>query len=227
MASDDQKPAKSLVNVVEQDAAVQRSPVHMAKQDRFDRDRVRWLIEKQELEEENARLRRQGRTEVFPPVISIPPPPAPPTVSSVPVDEIEKLKKQIVKSKMGRIAVTVGVLLALALNAFNMARATIPMQKAEAASAKATQNTQLTEESIKERLIEQQRTLRALRALHCYAKQTRGGFQRQGLDLSSLPAGGIRVSRLGDEEPNRQRQPRLVVDEKCPDFPELPPESSR
>lgn len=195
------------------------------EQDRFERERVKLLLEKQELEEENARLRKEQRTEVFPPVVSIPPPPAPPTVSSIPADEIEKIKKQIVKSKMGRAAVTLGVLAALALGAFNSARVLVPIQKSEATQARLEQTEKVTEESLRRKLENDQRTLQALRALHCYAKQTRGGFQRHGLDLTSLPPGGIKVVRLAEEDPNRPAgPPRFIVDEKCPDFPKLPPE---
>jgi hypothetical protein len=63
-----------------------------------------------------------------------------------------------------------------------------------------------------------------MRAIECWAKQLRGASRRQGLDLPSLPPGGITAFKLGDEDPNKPGPPRFVAVEKCPDFPPLPPD---
>lgn len=241
MADETRKPSKSrfATNIVEKDASVQKmipprpalpnSPSsddieRVEELDRLERERVKLLLEKQELEQENARLRKEGRTEVFPP-ISIPPAPvAPQIVISEAGDlDIAKLKKLIARSPWGRRAVVVGILAALAWNAFNTARSMVPIQKSEATQARVEQNEKLSEEKIQKAFQKDQITMQALAALRCYAKQTRGGFQRQGLDLTSLPSGGIKVTRVGEEDPNRVgAQPRFIVEEKCPDFPKLP-----
>lgn len=199
--------------------------------DRLERERVQLLLKKQELEDEklvleteNARLRKEGRVEVFPP-ISIPPSPnAPKIIVSEAGDlDIEKLKKMVAKSPGGRRAVVIGICAALAWNAFNTARSMIPIQKSEATQARVEQNEKLSEEKIQRAYEKDRVTAQALRALHCYAKQTRGGFQRQGLDLTSLPPGGIKVVRVTEEDPNRPAgPPSFIVNEKCEDFPHLP-----
>lgn len=192
--------------------------------ERLERERVQLLLQKQELEEENARLRKEARVEVFPP-LSIPPTPAPPKIVSDANDlDIEKIKKSVAKSQWGKGAIAVGVLAALALNAFNLARSTVPIQKAEATQARVEQNERLSEEKIQKAYERDRVTMQALRALRCYAQQTRGGFQRQGLDLTALPPGGIKVVRVTDDDPNRPAgPPRFIVNEKCEDFPQLPP----
>lgn len=194
-------------------------------QDRLEKERVQLLLEKQELEEENARLRKEARVEVYPPVVSVPPPPATPTVtiSSAPID-IARLEKQLAKSKIGKAAMTIGVLVAIGWNAFNTARSMVPIQKSEATQARLTQTEKVTEESLRAQIEKDARTLQALRALHCYAGQARAGFQRQGLDLTSLPSGGITIVRLGDDDANRPGAPKFMAKEICPEFPKLPSE---
>lgn len=204
---------------------------HVLEVERIERERAELLAQNQDLKQENALLRETAPTVVFPPE-SIPPP-AP--VPSKPPDEFELLKtnldiknieKVLVKTGWARKATVVGVLLAMAWNAFNTYRSLVPEKKVDGLQARVTQNEQLSEKDITERVLEKQRTLQALRALECWGKQTRGGFQRQGLDLPSLPAGGIKALKLGDEDPNRPGPPRFIAEEKCPDFPKLPPEGA-
>lgn len=195
--------------------------------EKLERERAALLVQLQDTKQENKLLREMAPTVVFPPP-SIPPPAKVPqvTVSSSPAD-IKAIEKMIVGSKLGRSAIVVGILAALAGNAFNMVRQQVPIQKAEQAVARTQQNEQLSAQESAQLALERQRTLQALRAIKCWAQQTRGGFQRQGLDLTSLPPGGIRVLRLAEEDPNRPPKPPIfIVDEKCPDFPELPPDSS-
>lgn len=210
-----------------QPAVSSDDPEHVAEIERLERERVALLLAKQELEEENSKLRKQSRTEVFPPVISIPPPPAAPVISSIPADDFERLKKQITKSVWGRRAIAAGVLAALAWNAFNTARSAIPIQKAEAAQARLAQSEREKNEEIEARVLERARAQQRERAYHCYFKQLRGAMARTGLDLTSLPSGGVRAVKLADEEPNRPGPPRFVSDEKCPDLPAPPPDTGR
>ena len=134
------------------------------------------------------------------------------------------LKKQIAKSTWGKRAIGLGVCAALALGAFNSARSIIPIQKAEATQARLAQSEKVTEDQLRARIKQEEQTLAALRASNCYFKQIRGALQRQGLDLTSLPGGGIKVTRVADDDPNRVGAPRFIVEEKCPDFPQLPRE---
>ncbi len=211
---------------------------HVLEVERLERERAQLLVKlqdkeqaEQELRRENALLRETAPTVVFPPE-SIPPP-AP--VPSVPPSELEFLKqsleiqsieKTLVKSGWARKATIFGVLVAMAWNAFNTYRSRVPEQKVDGLKARVTQNEQLSRDEVEERALERQRTLQALRAIECWGKQTRGGFQRQGLDLSSLPSGGVKALKLGDEDPNRPGPPRFIAEEKCPDFPKLPPEGA-
>lgn len=196
---------------------------HVREMERLERERATLLAKLKDAEQENKLLREIAPTVVFPPP-SIPPPAAvPATISSTPAD-IKAIEKAIIGSKLGRRLVAIGIALGLIWNAFNTVRQEVPIQKAEKAGVIAQQNAQLTAQESEKLTLERQRTLQALRAIKCWAKQTRGGFQRQGLDLTSLPAGGIRVMRVEDDDPNRR--PVFIVEEKCPDFPELPPEGS-
>lgn len=202
---------------------------HVREVERLERERAQLLVKLMDAEQENKLLRETTPTVVFPPP-SIPPPAgvpsSPVTVSSAPAD-IKAIEKAITGGKIGRLLVTLGIALGLIWNAFNTVRQQVPIQKAERAEARTQLNEQLSTQESAQLALERQRTLQALRALKCWAKQTRGGFQRQGLDLTSLPPGGIRVLRLAnDDGPNRPGPPVFIVDEKCPDFPELPPDSS-
>ena len=196
--------------------------------DRLERARVQLLLKQRELEEENARLRKERPVEVFPPqsVPPFPPPPGTPQIIVSDVSELdfEKLKKQVAKSAWGKRAITFGVCAALALGAFNMTRSAIPIQKAAATQARLEQTEKLTEDQLRARIKQEEQTLAALRASSCYFKQIRGALQRQGLDLTSLPGGGIKVTRIAEDDPNRVGAPRFIVEEKCPDFPQLPRE---
>ena len=90
--------------------------------------------------------------------------------------------------------------------------------------ARLSQNEQMSADDLKAQALKSDRDLRRARAEYCYFKQIRGALQRQGLDLQSLPAGGVKALRLGDDDPNRPGVPRFVAEEKCPDYPPLPPE---
>jgi hypothetical protein len=125
---------------------------------------------------------------------------------------------------MGRVSVALGIALALAWNAFNSARVRVPEQKVDAVQARQQQNEQLSSKELEAQVLERERNLQRWRAVFCWAKQLRGASARQGLDLPSLPPGGINALRLGEEDPNRPGPPRFVADEKCPDFPPLPPQ---
>jgi len=192
--------------------------------ERIESERATLLAQNQDLKQENALLRETTPTLVFPPA-SIPPP-APATAPSLPPLDINALRKAVQGSPLGRAAVILGIAAAIAWNAFNTFRAAVPEKRVDGLQARVSQNEQMGEKEIIERALEHQRTLQALRALECWGKQTRGGFQRQGLDLSSLPAGGIKALKLGDEDPNRPGPPRFIAEEKCPDFPKLPPEGA-
>jgi hypothetical protein len=203
----------------------------VARIDQLERERAQLLVKLQDKEQEVALLREIAPTVVFPPDST--PPPAP--VPSKPPDEfellkanleIEKIEKTLVKSGLARKAMAIGIFLAIGWNAFNSYRARLPEKKVDGLQARVTQNEQLTERDVTERVLEKQRTLQALRAFECWGKQMRGGFQRQGLDLPALPAGGITVYRIGDEDPNHPGPPKFIATEKCPDFPRLPPEGA-
>lgn len=201
---------------------------HVRELERLERERAQLLAKLKDAEQENKLLRETTPTVVFPPP-SIPPPaavPASPVVTSSAPADIKAIEKAIIGSKIGRRLVAIGIALGLIWNAFNTVRQQVPIQKAEQAAARTQQNEQLSAQESERLALERQRTLQALRAIRCWAKQTRGGFQRQGLDLTSLPSGGIRVLRVAQEDPNRPGPPTFIVDEKCPDFPELPPEGS-
>lgn len=137
-------------------------------------------------------------------------------------EDVKGLERALVRSRWGRGAVAVGVLLALAWNAFNSVRQRAPEQKVAAVQERLQQNERLSEQQA----LERDRNLRRMRAIECWAKQLRGAVQRQGLDLQSLPPGGVTAFKLGDEDPNRPGPPRFVSVEKCPDFPPLPPDIS-
>jgi hypothetical protein len=202
----------------------------VAEIDRIERERAQLLVELQDVKQENRLLRETTPTVVFPPPPSIPPPPAhkaAPASGDLKVfedDGLKAIERAIVGSRLGRAAIGLGVLIALAWNAFNMVRADEPKQKTESLQARLSQTEQISTKDAEAQALERERNLRRWRATVCYMKQLRGAVARQGLDLPSLPPGGIKALRLGDEDPNRPGPPRFVAEEKCPDFPDLPPD---
>jgi len=197
------------------------------KRERLERERAELLAELQDKAQENLRLREMTPTLVFPPQ-SVPPATVVESEEDL-VDlktslDIEAIEKRLASSRLGKAAVAIGVLVALGWNAFNQVRADVPAQKVEAVRARLAQNEQMSSKELEAQAIERDRALRRERAEYCYFKQIRGAIQRQGLDLSSLPPGGVTAFRRGDDDPNRPGPPRFVAEEKCPDFPPLPPE---
>ncbi len=200
---------------------------HVLEVERLERSRAELLAKLQDAEQENRLLREIAPTVVFPPP-SIPPPgeqKPKPMVEAAPLD-IKTIEKLVVNSRLGKAAITCGILLALVWNAFNSVRATEPAQKVEAMRARVAQNEQMSGKELEAQTLERDRALRRERAEYCYFKQIRGAILRQGLDLPSLPPGGVTALRLGDDDPHRVTgsSPHFVAEEKCPDFPPLPPE---
>lgn len=206
---------------------------HVLQLEKLERERAQLLAKLQDSEEraagaerERDRLREQAPVAIFPPESIRPPKPAPVEVQQAVIEgDIERIQKAVVKSRLGRGAITLGVLLALGWNAFNSARIAVPTQKAEAIQARQAQTEHLSAEDIKQRTLESERNYQRWRATYCALKQLRGASARQGLDLPSLPPGGVKALRLGDEDPNRPGPPRFVAEEVCPEFPALPPET--
>jgi len=196
---------------------------HVLEVQRLEKERALLLAELQDSRQENRLLRETAPTVVFPPPVSIPPAPPVPIVSEPPID-IKALQKALLKSRAGRAAITLGILAALCWNAYNTVRVNVPIKKAEAVQARVAQTEQLSAEEIKNRALESERNYQRWRAVYCYVKQLRGASARQGLDLPSLPPGGVKALRLGDDDPNRPGPPRFVAEEICPEFPALPPE---
>ncbi len=201
--------------------------------ERFERERAQLLVKLQDAEAAKEAAEREAEqlrtpTAAFPPV-SVPPPPnlpspVPSLIEIKTEADIKKLEKYIVSSRLGRGAITVGILVALAWNGFNTARVRVPEQKVDAVQARQQQNERLSTKELEAQVLERQRNLQRMRAIECWARQLRGASARQGLDLPSLPPGGVTAYKLGDEDPNRPGPPRFIAVEKCPDFPELPPE---
>lgn len=211
-------------HVEEQDRQSYDDIEHVAEVERLERERAQLLAELQDAKQENRLLRETAPTVVFPPP-SIPPPgePRAPKIDSESPD-IKAIEKAILKSRLGRTVIGIGVLVAIGWNAFNTVRSTIPLQKAEAVQARVAQNEQASTKDIEARTLERERAQQRDRAYYCFFKQLRGASARNGLDLPSLPPGGVRALKLADEDPNRPGPPRFVAEEKCPDLPPLPPE---
>lgn len=211
--------------------------------ERFERERAVLLVKLQDAEQvaqeataaKDAALREVSQLREpaapFPP-LSVPPPapkvpPSAPTLHEVKItSDIKALEKVVVSSRLGRAAITLGIMIALAWNAFNSVRQKVPEQKVEAVRERQKQNEQLSIEGLEAQALERERNLRRMRAIECWAKQLRGASHRQGLDLPSLPPGGVTAVKLGDEDPNRPGPPRFIAAEKCPDFPPLPPDTA-
>jgi hypothetical protein len=197
---------------------------HVTLVDRLERERAQLLAELQDTKQENRLLRETAPTVVFPPP-SIPPPPErqkAPVTESAPMD-VKALEKALLHSRLGRGAVGLGILASFAWNAFNSVHAAAP-ERVDAVQARVSQSEQERDRKLVEDALERQRTLAALRALRCWGQQVRGALRRQGIDLQTLPAGGVTALRLDQGDPTKP--PAFVVEEKCPDFPQLPPEAS-
>jgi hypothetical protein len=186
--------------------------------ERLERERVQLLVKLQDKEQENRLLRETAPTVVFPPP-SIPPAAPVPVIHSEPMD-VKAIEKAISGGRLGKAAIGIGVLVALGWNAFNSVRSA--PEKVEAVQARVTQSEQQRDQKLIQDTLERQRTLQALRAIACWGKQLRGASARQGLDLPSLPPGGVTALRLDQGDPSKP--PAFVASEKCPDFPQLPPE---
>lgn len=195
---------------------------HVLEMEKLERERAVLLAKLQDSESENRLLRETAPTVIFPPP-SVPP--AAPQPKPVPVElgAPSSSKKAVLGHRLTQLATGAGIFVAIAWNAFNSYRA--QPEKVEAVQARVAQSEQQRDKAIASATLERQRTLRALRSTECMFKQVRGALQRQGLDLTSLPAGGIKVLKLADEDPNRPGVPRFIAEEKCPDFPQLPPET--
>ena len=194
--------------------------------ERLERERAKLLVDLQDAKDAQAAAERQARqlrtpVAVFPP-LSIPPPAEPKStgVESIDID-FKALEKTIARSKLGRAAVGLGILVALGWNAFNSVRAPSP-EKVAAVQERITQSDKARDDKLVQDALEKQRTLLALRAIYCWGKQLRGASARQGLDLPSLPPGGVTALRLDQGDPSKA--PAFVAAEKCRDFPPLPPE---
>lgn len=197
---------------------------HLAEIDRLERSRAELLVKTQDLEQENRLLREIAPTQIFPPP-SIPPSnPDPKPKIKVEVDSLAPSKHYRLSQRLMHLATGLGIFVAIAWNAFNSYRSA--PEKVEALSAQAKQSKRQREDESVSRALADRRNLEALRALHCYAKQLRGASARQGLDLPSLPPGGVKALRLADDDPNRPGPPKFVAEEVCPKFPELPPDVS-
>lgn len=202
--------------------------------ERLERERAQLLSQLQDAEQARSAAEAQVEqlkkpTVAFPPV-SVPPPAAKdpsqrPSIAEIKLaQDIKGMEKAIMASRWGRRAITTGVLLALVWNAFNSVRQRAPEQKVAAVQERLQQNERLSSNVLEAQILERDRNLRRMRAMECWVRQLRGASQRQGLDLPSLPPGGVTVFKLGDEDPNRPGPPRFVAVEKCPDFPPLPPD---
>lgn len=199
--------------------------------ERFDRERAALLVRLQDAEEEALAARREAeqlRVPVasFPPPVPKTPPPRPSLLEIQQAADLKALEKALLGSKWGKSAIAIGVLVALAWNAFNSVRQRAPEQKVAAVQERLQQNERLSTTELQAQALERDKNLRRMRAMQCWAQQLRGASQRQGLDLPSLPPGGVTALKLGDEDPNKPGPPRFVAGEKCPDFPPLPPDTA-
>lgn len=213
------------VTIEEKDRESYDDLEQIARIDKVERERIQLLAKNQDLEQENRLLREMAPTHPFPPP-SIPPPASASTpTNSVPPIDIKALEKQLRKGGWDTRAVKLGIFLAIVWNAFNSYRSLVPEKKVDNIQARVTQNEKLSEKEITERVLIDQRNLQALRAMQCWGRQLRGGFQRQGLELPSLPAGGITVFKVSDD-PALPGPPKFVATEGCPEFPKLPPDGA-
>ncbi len=203
---------------------------HVLEVERLERERAQLLVKLQDKEQETRDkdqeirlLRETAPTVIFPPP-SIPPSDPKPK-SKIEVASSAPPKKYALSQRLVHLATGLGIFIAIAWNAFNTNRSA--PEKVEALRARAQQSEQQRQAEAVARALAEQRTLAALRVLHCYAKQLRGASARNGLDLPSLPPGGVRALKLDAEDPNRPPgAPMFVAEEQCDKFPELPPETA-
>jgi len=198
---------------------------HVLEIERLERERIALLVKLQDSEGARTLAEREARqlrvpVSVFPPP-SIPPKPAPTTTIESSATDLKAIENAVIKSRLGRFAIICGICLALGWNAFNSVRAASP-EKVAAVQERVTQRDKAQDEKLVRDALEKQRTLAALRATYCWGQQLRGASARQGLDLPSLPPGGVTALRLDQGDPSKP--PAFVAAEKCPDFPPLPPE---
>lgn len=197
---------------------------HVLEIERLERQRAQLLAKTQDLEQENRLLRETAPTVIFPPPSVPPSDPKPAPKPKVEVASDPPSKRYALSHRLTQLATGLGIFVAIAWNAFNSYRSA--PEKVEALDAQARQGKRQREEEAVARALADKRNLAALRALHCYAKQLRGASARQGLDLPSLPPGGVKALRLADDDPNRPGPPKFVAEEVCPEFPQLPPDIS-
>lgn len=202
--------------------------------ERMERERAQLLAQLQDAQEAALDARQEARTlreiapvAIFPPP-SLPPPPSSEKKKPAPIDlerlasdlDIKALEKALAGSKLGRAAVGLGILVALGWNAFNSVRSA--PERVEAVQARITQSEKDRDEKLVQDDRERQRNLQALRAIYCWGKQLRGASARRGLDLPSLPPGGVTATRIDQGDPSKP--PVFVAAEPCPTPPVLPPE---
>jgi hypothetical protein len=193
---------------------------HVLEIERLERERAKLLVELQDSQQENRLLRETAPTVIFPPP-SVPPSDPKPR-PRIEVTSETPAKRYALSHRLMQLATGFGIFIAIAWNAFNSYRSA--PEKVEALSAQARQSKRQREDEAVARALADRRTLEALRAAHCYFKQLRGASARQGLDLPSLPPGGVKALRLADDDPNRPGPPKFVAEEPCPPFPPLPPD---
>lgn len=188
--------------------------------DAWERERVLTLAEIQDLRQENDRLRQLAQpTIAFPPAPSVPPSgpkPAPATTATI----TDPPKRH---ARWKETAIGLGIAAAMGWNAF-LSHKTLPKaDKVDAVAARQKQNEQqASERAVEEALARQEREL-LVKVMRCWGQQLRGASQRNGLDLPSLPAGGITVKKLAAEDPNRPGAPAFIVADPCPQLPDTKP----
>jgi hypothetical protein len=194
---------------------------HIATVDRLERERAELLAELQDKEAENRLLREMAPTVLFPPPSISPPPgePSPPSFEAAPLPH--RSDKLLLSQRLSHFATGIGIFVAIGWNAFNSYRGT--PEKVEAVQNRLNQSEQQRTEEITARVLKDQREAQRWRAVVCWAKQLRGASQRQGFDLPTLPGGGVTALRLDQGDPSKP--PAFVAQEKCPDFPPLPPDT--
>lgn len=190
---------------------------HIATVDRLERERAQLLVKLQDKESENQKLREMAPTVIFPP-----PSIAPPNIERKPSIEVaptsHRSDKLLISQRLSHLATVLGVFVAIGWNAFNSYRGS--PEKVEAVQTRLNQSEQQRTEEITARVLKDQREAQRWRAVVCWAKQLRGASQRQGLDLPTLPGGGVTALRLSQSDSSQP--PAFVAAEKCPDFPPLP-----
>jgi len=191
--------------------------------ERLERERAQLAAELQDARQENSLLRETAPTVIFPPPSIPPSDPRPP---KIPVESVAPVstKKYVLSQRLMHLATALGIFGSIAWNAFNSYRTRNSPEKVDAVEVRVNQGERTRASEIAAVALERQRTLQALRASECMFRQIRGAIQRQGLDLTSLPAGGVEVVKIAPEDPNRPGVPAFITKEQCTPFPRLPPE---